>query len=177
MYISIENKKNRKIEKGTSCYVYLCESKRIDGKVKTSKKYIFKFEETDLSSVMRSQKVIISFTFHVKLKISDTQIIDSLQKDFLNKLNKIHAELMKDEYWRSFWEMETESYKEQNIRNNNFITTQLNEKDELKKELVKAGFKQLSKKYHPDVGGTEEKMKLLNEVYRELVNDNVITNL
>jgi hypothetical protein len=33
----------------------------------------------------------------------------------------------------------------------------------LRKEMIEAGYKQLAKKYHPDVGGDEEKMKALND--------------
>lgn len=31
-------------------------------------------------------------------------------------------------------------------------------------ELIATGFKQLSKKYHPDLGGKKEEMQLLNEI-------------
>lgn len=36
------------------------------------------------------------------------------------------------------------------------------EEDELFQEVIKAGFTKLAKKYHPDVNGDNEKMKLLN---------------
>lgn len=35
-------------------------------------------------------------------------------------------------------------------------------------EIVKAGYRQLSKKYHPDAGGDAEKMKSLNNLYELL---------
>lgn len=38
-------------------------------------------------------------------------------------------------------------------------------------ELVRAAYRILAKTYHPDVGGDEEKFKLLNEAYKELMSD------
>lgn len=45
-------------------------------------------------------------------------------------------------------------------KSNPFNLTQ--EEDELFQEVLKAGFIKLAKKYHPDVNGDNEKMKLLN---------------
>ncbi len=43
------------------------------------------------------------------------------------------------------------------------------EEEELFKEVLKAGFTKLAKKYHPDLNGNDEKMKLLNSL-KEKVN-------
>ncbi|CAB1253033.1 conserved hypothetical protein [Clostridiaceae bacterium BL-3] len=45
------------------------------------------------------------------------------------------------------------------------------EESELFKELLKAGFTTLAKKYHPDVKGDSEKMKMLNSLKEKLKND------
>ncbi|MGI9862891.1 J domain-containing protein [Moorella naiadis] len=37
-------------------------------------------------------------------------------------------------------------------------------------EIIEAAYKRLAKMYHPDVGGNEQKMKLLNEAYEVLSN-------
>ncbi len=42
------------------------------------------------------------------------------------------------------------------------------EEDELFQELLKAGFTKLAKKYHPDVNGDAEKMKLLNALKEKI---------
>ena len=46
---------------------------------------------------------------------------------------------------------------------NLYIYTEENKKI-MVAELVSSGFKQLSKKYHPDTGGKKEEMQLLNEI-------------
>jgi len=171
LYISI-SKRDKKDYKGTSYYIYLCESKRENGKVKTKKTHLYTFSEGDLSSL----DGIRTINIQVKAKLFTTMTDEKLKKimnDLWQKLSKEQENLFKESnFWKQMFEAEYNAYKEFKSSNSsyNFVTTKKSSADEeIKQELIKVGYKALCKKYHPEMStGDEEKFKILAQVYEEL---------
>ncbi|MCD3254364.1 DnaJ domain-containing protein [Clostridium botulinum] len=175
MYINIIERKKKEVD--TSCYIYLCESKRVDGKVKTIKKHLHTFDRWDLTDAFNVKKLIndVNMKFIMQCD-SNLELVNKLNANFVGKLNKIQQKLFQEsDFARELYEgsykifndyqaNEKCSYKNVTTKKNTF-------EQEIKQELIKAGYKTLSKKYHPDMlNGDEEKFKILSEVFEQLKN-------
>lgn len=173
MYINITERKNKKGT--TSCYVYMCESKRINEKVKTIKKHLYTFDRWNLTDIL-NVKILIK-NVNVKFFINcdnNLELINKLHKNFIEKLTKIQQKLFeKDDTAREIYEesckIANDYQASQRCSYKNITTKENTAEQEIKQELIKAGYKTLSKKYHPDMQtGDEEKFKILSEVFEQL---------
>lgn len=144
MYITV---RERKKSNGDITYdFYISESQREDGKVKSSQKYFFTAAKEDIvrfrTYILKSDKI------KALREIGDRAI----RKEILEKL-KSKLLIM-----------------EMNIREakNRQKVIKRDVNSNLAYDIIKAGYKALAKKLHPDAGGSDEDMKLLNHTYDKL---------
>jgi len=65
----------------------------------------------------------------------------------------------------------SQGWKKRNENNHSSPYDFTEEETEIFNELFKIGFNRLAKKYHPDVSGNNEKMKLLNRLKEKIINN------
>lgn len=205
MYISIRKNKSKKT--GTyNCYLYLCLSQRVDGKVKTNQcqfATLSEYEILDNVDYIIKLKTINSFKFDnclykMKLKednvpyfedmtkINFKDIKEELWNDLKNKLESFRKKIIEEENKNgsSTFKKERAEFREKNNQcyesyssgnNNNYNYNSTSDIVESKytdeeKELFKIMFKDMAKKYHPDIAKDNgEKMKLLLKIKENIM--------
>lgn len=127
------------------------------------------------------KKSYLLLTEDEKNYYSQFQSIASLQKELSNmkeelwKTNSAYEVFMMkyDKLEEKYYKLKNESrYNNHNSYNRynsytynyNCNSFNINTSDDMMKELLKAGYKSLSKKYHPDRGGDADKMVQLNNL-------------
>ena len=186
-------KSNDKVCKEDIVYkFYLCERKRVDGKVKSKDIHIINFDYFDLTEIFDKTGKVILFTTLVKKRLKDKclyspenldLIVDKVL-DLRDKLTKEKEEAeekrreqQREEARKRAEQQEREKreyeefFKRYNF-NQNCSGSSIGQVDDTTKEfmieIIKAGYKKLASKYHPDKGGKPEDMQKLNEAKEEL---------
>jgi hypothetical protein len=169
MYITARKRISRK-DSSYSYYFYLCESKRVDGKVKNTQRYLLKLPEWSIIDDFCIKIYALKLNW---LSYKDKyKVLELLEDKFFN-IRIIELELKNG---TKFTDEQKKQMKDNkgNSKNYNYNydfgnfsnSNNCNYNKKLLTELVKLGYWQLSKKYHPDAsGGDQEKMKELNMVH------------
>lgn len=176
----------------------ICESYRENGKVKTKQKHIATVSYWDIVEGYDFDAFLYGIGKHFEGSEEIHHLAWELIEEKLKPIEQeINAEyIMTEEYRvRQYWqkeekrvadeineqrereEAERRKHEEESKRQRyeyyrqyaDFISSGAEIKNkELANELIKAGFKQLSKKYHPDSGGTDGQFKELNNLKEQL---------
>lgn len=171
MYISIKERKGKKDFSKRTYYVYMGISKRIDKQVKNTKEYLFSIGEEKLMSSVWKISVSSIFNF------TSTEIESKVH----NKLEEVRERLSKETHYKKnskyYGNDATGSYDTFNADEDEFnkYYQQILDKrkniynQELLQEIIKVGFRQMSKKCHPDISKDDGEMqKKLNNTYNYL---------
>lgn len=167
MYVVTKRRavKKKELAGGKATYdFYICESSRKDGEIKSRRIYAGTLGEAYFFSMIAIQSFLTAAGNKLFLKGA---YFDGYRELITWKILAIQGELAeRPEYshLKASFQEEAERMK-QRASSNNFTTTQ---NSGLIGEIIKAGYKSLSKKYHPDKGGTTEQMAELNNVYESL---------
>ena len=181
-------KSNNKVFKDDLVYkFYLCERKRVDGKVKSKDIHIVNFDYIDITEI-RVKVLNIVITNALK----DKGLYSEENSDLIfDKLLDLREQLLEEE--REFQRKRAEQQREEARKraeeeerqrreyeeffkrynsNQNCSGSNIGQVDNTTKEfmieIIKAGYKKLASKYHPDKGGKHEDMQRLNKAKEEL---------
>lgn len=172
-------KTNNEIFKDNVVYrFYLSERYRENGKVKGKDTHIINLDYIDITKIKVStlNKVITDALKEKGLySENNSDLIFDKLLDLREKLLKEEAEFQKNEEKRKQkeWEEFNKKYRfNSNNFNNNCSGSNIGVIDDTTKdfmiEIIKAGYKKLASKYHPDRGGKVEDMQNLNEAKEKL---------
>lgn len=166
MFINITKRKNKK--GSYDYYIYECESKRIEGKPKTIKTYVNSFSEEVLSSYKAYKEFLSGYK---GITLSKYALEPKLEQELIKLWNREDKLEEKADRW--FMEKALYEREEQNRResfSDYLYSKSKTENIDLEQELIKAGYKALSKKYHPDITKDNgELMQELNSLYERLI--------
>lgn len=184
MYVSIRKYESRKTD-GNKYYFYLCESKRINGKIENKQYKFSDVSEKDIfidSDDLLKTKIIgrldILITKH-NLKISN-ELKQKLWNELQTKLEELRQEIVKkcpwyqnaynnrnnkNSYYNSFNDFDfEEAFRRLSRNNKNSYYT----KEE--KTLFKEMYKEMAKIFHPDSSKDDgRKMQLLNKIKNQIL--------
>lgn len=171
-------KSNNKVFKDDIVYrFYLSERYRENGKVKSKDIHIINLDYIDITEIRVSAlNKIINVALEGKGLYSENNsdlIFDKLL-DLREKLLKEEEQFQKNEEKRKQkeWKEWEEFNKKYGFNSNNCSGSNIGLVDDTIKdfmiEIVKAGYKKLASKYHPDRGGKVEDMQKLNEAKEKL---------
>ena len=171
-------KSNNKVFKDDIVYrFYLSERYRENGKVKSKDIHIINLDYIDITEIRVSAlNKIINVALEEKGLYSENNsdlIFDKLF-DLREKLLKEEEQFQKNEEKRKQkeWKEWEEFNKKYGFNSNNCSGSNIGLVDDTIKdfmiEIVKAGYKKLASKYHPDRGGKVEDMQKLNEAKEKL---------
>lgn len=184
MFINITKRKNK--EGKYNYYIYECESKRVDGKPRTTKRYVGKYYEDDLLDIDKATNLIQDYNYldkdtYRKLVIkfqvvmlelwAEKGISDKMETLWQLKGDELRQELENMRAKREQREQEGREW-QKSFSENIFsgFGKQRSKNPALEKELIKAGYRALSKKYHPDiVKDNGEQQQELNSLYDSLI--------
>jgi len=166
-------KKNNKIFKDNIVYrFYLSERYRENGKVKSRDIQIinFSYAEVTAGKLSTLNKIITE-------ALEEKGLYSENNSDLIfDKLLDLREQILKEEeqFQKNEWERRQKAKEEFNkkYKYNNCSGSNIGVIDDTTKEfmieIIKAGYKKLASKYHPDRGGKVEDMQKLNEAKEEL---------
>lgn len=189
MYMSVKKYKSKKSE-STTYYFYLCKSQRVDGKVKTQQNYICNISPDYFlvcdNALLRNQILLNILSLNRKNKINITnEEFNTTWEKFIPKINKIRKEEMNNynqQYgkYSNYNNYNYNSYSESSNNNNynynsysGYSSSSNNNNctyTEEEKKLFKEMFKDMAKRFHPDISGDDgSKMKLLLKIKENIL--------
>ena len=176
---------NKDFKDDTVYKFYLCERKRVDGKVKSKDIHIVDFDYYDIVNI---RVKVLTKVMNIGLKNKGLYSEDNSDLIF-DKILDLREKLLEEE--RKFQEEKERIYREQARKRAEEEERQRRDYEEVFKnynkncsgssigvvndttkefmiEIIKVGYKKLASKYHPDKGGKHEDMQRLNKAKEEL---------
>ena len=197
-----------KIKRNKNCYtIYICERKRVDGKVISKDIKIGSYgwhslyeDEEDIEGLEDDIPIILSRTISRKIKQYNITLMDIVDKlievkkeyyhTYKESMYNVREEIEEDEkklrdnqlkeyeqfklkyqslYYKEISEKYQEGYLMGQLSQIKNCSAKNNDIDGEEKKLLKEAFKLLSHKYHPDKGGCNEKMAMINNLKQRVL--------